>query len=51
VLFLLGHGVPADWIEQMDEETMLGWVWNGPIFDGAHEWNDAAGHPVEKPKK
>jgi hypothetical protein len=47
VLFLLGHGVPASWIEQMDAESLVGWVWAGQLYDG-FEWSDMLGHPVEK---
>ncbi|MDB5095358.1 MAG: hypothetical protein JWO85_3459 [Candidatus Eremiobacteraeota bacterium] len=31
----------------MDDETMIGWVWNAQIYDGL-EWSDSLGHPVEK---
>jgi hypothetical protein len=48
---LLNHGVPPDWIEQMDDDTFTGWVWNAMIYDGEHQWSDAAGRPIEKDPK
>jgi hypothetical protein len=44
---LLDHGVPGSWIEQMDDETLVGWVWNAQLFDGM-VWSPQLGHPVAK---
>jgi len=47
---LLAHNVPHEWIEEMDDDTLIGWVYRAQTYDGTHEWSDLAGHPVPKSK-
>lgn len=35
----------------MDDDTILGWVWAGQLYDGTHEWSESLGRPVKKPEK
>jgi hypothetical protein len=39
VLCLLAHHVPKEWIEQMDDETMFGWVVACVRYDGFRDYD------------